>query len=268
MPTGLVAFAAATAVVGGPRDYRADLDSRWTVAGRPNGGYLLAVLGRAALEATGQPHVVAASAHYLRPPTPGPVRIEVDVLRSGRTVSQVRATLRQDARDCVVALFTVGGLAAGPVSWSEGVPEVAVPPRDRCQPVGPVGPGGFDVSIMGQVDLRLDPACLGSARGRPSGHAELRGWLALLDGTDFDSVALLYAVDALPPATFEIAPSGWVPTLELTAYVRAQPSPGPVRVVQRAQLIDGGRVDEVCLVWDGTGRLVAQGTQLALIRPA
>ncbi|HEX4092352.1 MAG TPA: hypothetical protein VHZ33_26835 [Trebonia sp.] len=37
-------------------------------------------------------------------------------------------------------------------------------------------------------------------------------------------------------------------------------------MLQRAQLIDAGRVDESCFVWDATGRLVAHGTQLAGIR--
>jgi hypothetical protein len=70
----------------------------------------------------------------------------------------------------------------------------------------------------------------------------------------------------LPPATFEIEATGWVPTIELTAYVRALPAPGPVLVEQRAHVIAGQRVDESAYVWDGTGRLVAQGTQLAGIR--
>ena len=98
------------------------------------------------------------------------------------------------------------------------------------------------------------------------GGVELRGWLALPAGEAFDPSSLLYAVDAFPPATFDIELAGWVPTLELTAYVRALPAPGPVRVLQQAQLIDGRRVDEACFVWDTTGRLVAQGTQLAGIR--
>ena len=84
----------------------------------------------------------------------------------------------------------------------------------------------------------------------------------------FDLVAqdVDHPVDAFPPATFDIEFTGWVPTLELTVYVRALPAPGPVRVMQRANLIDAGRVDETCWVWDSTGRLVAQGTQLAGIR--
>jgi len=131
------------------------------------------------------------------------------------------------------------------------------------------GPGGSGLSrkaIMEQIEVRLDPDSTGFSVGRPSGRGELRGWLALPGDEAFDPASLLFAVDAFPPATFDIEFSGWVPTLELTAYVRAVPAPGPVRVLHRAQLIDAGRVDESCFVWDKTGRLVAQGTQLAGIR--
>ena len=125
---------------------------------------------------------------------------------------------------------------------------------------------GLVVSIMEQVDLRLDRSSLGFGRGRPSGRGELRGWLALRADEAFDPLSLVYAVDAFPPATYDVEMTGWVPTLELTTYVRALPAPGPVRVLQRAQLIDAQRVDEACWVWDCTGRLVAHGTQLAGIR--
>jgi hypothetical protein len=119
---------------------------------------------------------------------------------------------------------------------------------------------------MEQVDLRLEPQTQGFTTGQPAGRGELRGWLALPAGEAFDPSSLLYALDSFPPATFDIEFSGWVPTLELTAYVRAIPVPGPVRVLQRARLIDAGRVDEACFIWDSAGRLVAQGTQLAGIR--
>ena len=39
-----------------------------------------------------------------------------------------------------------------------------------------------------------------------------------------------FAVDAFPPATFDVEFAGWVPTLELTAYVRALPAAGPVQI--------------------------------------
>jgi hypothetical protein len=122
------------------------------------------------------------------------------------------------------------------------------------------------VAILEQIDVRLEPGCSGFIEGHPSGRGELRGWLSLPDGESFDPTSLLFAVDAFPPATFEIEFSGWVPTLELTAYIRAVPAPGPVQVLQRAHVIDDQRVDESCFVWDRTGRLVAQCTQLAGIR--
>ena len=119
---------------------------------------------------------------------------------------------------------------------------------------------------MDQIEVRLQADSGGFVAGAPTGRGELRGWLALPGGESFDPTSLLFAVDAFPPATFDIEYSGWVPTLELTVYIRALAAPGPVRVLQRAELIDAQRVDESCYVWDGTGRLVAQGRQLAGIR--
>ncbi len=41
------AFDLATAVRGGPERWSAEVDPGWTVAGRPNGGYLLSIATRA-----------------------------------------------------------------------------------------------------------------------------------------------------------------------------------------------------------------------------
>src|ERR1700733_1815093 len=112
-------------------------------------------------------------------------------------------------------------------------------------------------AIMEQIEVRLEPDSSGFTTGHPSGRGELRGWLALPGGEQFDATSLLFAVDAFPPATFDIEYAGWVPTLELTVYVRARPEPGPVRVLQKAQLIEGQRFDESCWIWDRSGHLVA-----------
>jgi acyl-coenzyme A thioesterase PaaI-like protein len=247
--------------------FRADLDTDWTIGGRPNGGYLTAILGRAAAQVGTHPHVIAASAHFLRPPEPGEAAVEAEILRSGRSASQVRASLSQDGKCCVEALLTTARLdpTAEP-TWSGGLPPISEVSYEECDRLVPRLPDGIRVPIMEQVEVRLEPACTGFFSGRPSGRGELRGWLALPEDEPFTPTSLLYAVDAFPPATFEIAYAGWVPTLELSVYVRALPAPGPVRVLQRAQLIEAQRVDESCFVWDATGRLVAQGTQLAGVR--
>ena len=94
----------------------------------------------------------------------------------------------------------------------------------------------------------------------------MKGWISFADGRPADPLGMLFFLDTLPPATLEVVLTGWVPTLSLTTYLRAVPAPGPLRVRMRAGEIADGRVDEVCELWDATGRLVGQATQLAGIR--
>jgi len=251
----------------GPGRFDAEADPAWTIGGKPNGGYLLAMLGRAAMWNGTHSHVLAASAHYLRSPDPGPIAIEVETLRTGRSATQVRTRMTQGEVTCVEALMTVSRFEADTRSyWDAGLPKVSPVGWEGCERLVPVLPTGQPVAILEQVEVRLEPATRGFTEGQPSGRGELRGWLALPDDEEFDPISLLFAVDAFPPATFDIQFTGWVPTLELTAYIRALPMPGPLQIVQRAQLIAAERVDQVCYVWDSAGRLVAQGTQLAGIR--
>ena len=248
-------------------EFTAVISPDWTIGGKPNGGYLLAMLGRAVTAAGAHRDVLAASAHFLRAPDPGPCVIAVEELRAGRSASQLRARLSQDDRICVEALFTTGELDpdAQPY-WTDGVPAPGVMPFEDCHRVPPQTPFGVPALMMGQVDMRVEPATSDFMRAQPTGRGVLRGWLALPDGEPFDVYSLLWAIDSFPPGTFDIELTGWVPTLELSAYVRARPAPGPVRVLQRVHLIDGQRFDEACFIWDSTGRLVAQSTQLAAIR--
>lgn len=251
----------------GSNVFTAEVSPHWTIGGKPNGGYLLAMIGRAATAISVHPHVLAVSAHYVHSPDPGAVAIEVEVLRSGRSASQLRARLMQDNQICVEALLTIGTLDPETKPyWAEGLPVLA--PADQATAIRIEGqsPSGLDLPIMHEVDLRIDPSSIGFGVGQPTGRGELHGWLALAAEEPFDPLSLIFAVDSFPPATLDIEVTGWVPTLELTVYVRALPAPGPVRILQKVNLIDAGRVDEVCYVWDSTGRLVAQGTQLAGIR--
>jgi hypothetical protein len=189
------------------------------------------------------------------------------VLRAGRSATQVRTSLVQDDVLCVDAVCTVATLQPAAVPyWSAGLPAMSTVPFEECRPLEARPSDAGRISIMDQVEVRIEPDTWAWTRRQPSGRGELRGWLALPHGEDFTDLSLLFAVDSFPPATFDVVLSGWVPTLSMSVYVRALPAPGPVRVLHRAQLIDDGRVDETCFVWDGSGRLVAQCTQLAGIR--
>ena len=260
---------AATAVKPtGDDRYEAVLDPHWRIGTKPNGGYLLAVLARAAVDAAGpeHQHPAAVSAHYLAAPGPGPAEVEVEVLRRGRSAAQLRATLHAGGARTVEALVTCGQLppAGGTPYWT-GVEPPDLPAEEACFPV-PADDPRFPVPLFSEIALRVDPASAGFAVGRPAGKGEIRGWVRVSPAPP-DPYALLVAVDCLPPATFDLGLAGsWVPTLELTAYLRALPASGPLRVRQRARLVAHDRVDEECDVWDSTGALVATGHQLAAVR--
>ncbi len=252
-------------------EWTADLSEQLTIMkGRPNGGYLLAVMGRAAVAALDEEdrHVVGATVSYISPPSTGPATVVVDVRRRGNTASQLRVALVQEDETKVESLMTLATLGEGAADWGDVAPP-EMPDEETCRAAGrdlpsPVTGGAPPMAAV--VEQSFDPATLGWARGAPSGEGEIRAWLRFADGRDFDPLALLFAVDAVPPATFEVAMTGWVPTLSLTAYIRARPAPGPLRLRFRVGTITAGRADETCEVWDSAGHLVAQSTQLAAIR--
>jgi acyl-coenzyme A thioesterase PaaI-like protein len=259
------------------RSYDATLSPTWAIGDRPHGGYLLALVGRAAAAAVraaragvdDHPHPQSTSAVYLASPRFGPARIEVEILRTGRSVSHAQTTLVQDGTPCLRALHVFGPLDATSEPRFLGETPPALPPWDECvpRPRPPAMPDGtiLRVGIAEITEMRIDPATLAEG-GLEPGVAELRAWMAFRDGRPADPLSLLFTVDALPPVTFSLGLPGWVPTLELTAYIRAVPAPGPVRVRQRGRLLQDGRIDEVCDVWDSAGRLVGQASQLAGVR--
>ncbi len=262
---------AVTPVAGAPgaggHDFTAYLDPGWTVVGKPNGGYLQSLMARAATAGSPHPHVVSASTVFLRAPEVGAARLHVETLREGRSASQVRVRLTQDGVAKVETLFALGdlGTVSPDVQWaSKGLPVQGVP-FEQCPHFVPPREV-FPVEILHRVALHLAPESAAFTRGAPRGLGEMRGWVQLPGNSPFDPASLLLAADVFPPAPFDIKMTGWVPTLELTTYVRALPAPGPVQVLLQANLIQGDRVDESCTIWDGLGRVVAQSHQLAGIR--
>ncbi|MGW0665628.1 thioesterase family protein [Streptomyces sp. NPDC002746] len=249
--------------------YDAELSAGWTIIRAVNGGYLLALLGRALGEALPHPDPLSVSAHYLTASVPGPAVIRTQVVRTGRTLSTGEASLFQYADDGteverIRVLATYCDLDALSVDVRTTATAPAIPPREHC--LGPSdGPAPIPGSsaITERLDIKLDPATIGWAVGRPSGRGEMRGWFGLADGRDADPLSLLLTVDALPPTSFELGLKGWTPTIELTTHIRCRPAPGPLRVSITTRNLAGGFLEEDAEVWDSADRLVAQSRQLA-----
>jgi hypothetical protein len=264
-----------------PGVYDIDLSAGWTIINAVNGGYLLAVLGRALADALPHSDPFTISAHYLTASQPGPAVVRTDVVRTGRTLSTGQASLFQyddEGREVerIRVLASYGDLDTLPDDVRTTAKPPAIPPMDQCfgpqtasdirLPSGGPAPVPGSSAIADRLFLKLDPATLGWALGAPSGKGEMRSWFGLADGRDADPLSLLLAVDALPPTAFEIGLSGWVPTVELTVHVRARPAPGPLRVSITTRNLAGGFLEEDAEVWDSADRLVAQSRQLARAR--
>ena len=267
-------FAAATAVEPVPGDAGADgggegrwigaVAPGWDIAGNANGGYLLAMAGRALSRATGRPDPVTVTGHFTSPGQAGPVEIVTDVVKQGRRFATGRATMISQGRPLLSVVGTFGDLAAaaGPELVDRTSPDL--PDPDRCVALGATDT--FPPPFMGRVELRLHPDDAAFSTGSRSGRALMRGWFRLRDGEAVDTIALLCAVDAFPPTAFNAQlPVAWTPTVELTAHVRARPEPGWLRCRFSTHFVTGGFLEEDGEIWDATDRLVAQSRQLALV---
>ncbi|MDF5752605.1 thioesterase family protein [Spongiactinospora sp. TRM90649] len=243
--------------------YDVRLDDGYAAAGRLNGGYLLAVLARAAVDASPFEHPISTAAQFLRSPAPGPATVRVEPLRAGRSTAMVRATLVQDGAAHVEALITNATLTTGAEpDWSAEPPRM--PPPAECAAL-PAPKPESGMTLSARLDLLFDPDTIGWRHGAASGRPETRAWFRMVEPVEPDPYVLALAVDSMPPVVYSAGFRGWAPTVELTWHLRALPAPGPLLLAATGRLVSDGRFDEDVEVWDAKGRLVAQSRQLALL---
>jgi hypothetical protein len=251
--------------------FAGEVHDGWHIGPNANGGYLMAIAGRAMAAATGRPPVTL-TAHYLRPVATGPCEVVVTIVRSGRRFATATASMvmLDDAgrHEAIRLLGTFGEQQPGGPSYV-GQSPVDLPPYDEC--LGPQGTDGGPTPVLSErLAMRLYPGDDGFRTGQPTGEALVRAWFAFADGEPIDAIGLLLAADASPPPLFNTAlPIAWAPTVELTVHIRGVPAPGPVACSFRSRFIHDGMADEDGEIWDSTGALVAQSRQLALVpRPS
>ncbi|MBF6328469.1 thioesterase family protein [Nocardia transvalensis] len=260
----MTSFAEATAARRiGPGLYGVSVDTDYVleVSQSAHGGYLLAILLRAALDAVPFPHPVATSAHFLRPGVAGPAQVRVETVRQGRSSATLRAALIQADQTIVEALVTTAALPAdAQAAWTVRPPRL--PPPDECVPFDPghrLSPGR---RVMEKLDARFDPTTVGWLDGGPPGTPEIRAYFRLREDYPPDACMMALAVDAKPPVALGVGLYGLMVTVELTLHVRGTPAPGWLTLRARGQQISNQWFDEDVELWDSTDTLVAQSRQL------
>jgi acyl-CoA thioesterase len=244
--------------------FRAEVSPRWNIGPNPNGGYLASVALAALARSVPHPDPLAVTAHYAGRVSPGPVVVDVDVLRAGRGLSTAVARLVQEGEARVQVTAAFGDLSAheGPTVVTGERP--TFPPPEACVPVDPSIPGVPE--IMRRLDMRFTPESAGFVIGHRRGVAAMEGWIRFADGREPDTGSLVVAADAFPPTVLNLMETPWVPTIELTVHVRGRPAPGWLQCAFRTRYLIDGDLEEDGELWDSSGRLVALSRQLARVR--
>ncbi len=249
--------------------YRASIDPAWWIIRGPNGGYLAAIVARAALAevaGTGQ-RLRSLTLHYLRAPVVGPCRVMVGVERRGRTLTSMTVRLTQDDQPVVIGVAATAVDRDGPVFSDLPMPVVA-PPAEPTPPTPDV-PGTPRIPLRDQFEqqTRLGPP---RESGETADEALTGGWIRLADPTDVDEVVVTALTDAWTPAVFSrIADPLGVPTVDLTIHFR-DPAPGRPEWTFarfRTRHASGGYLEEDGELWSRDGRLLALSRQLAVALP-
>lgn len=237
----------------------------WNIGTNPNGGYLLAIALSALRQAVpAQPDPLSITVHYLRPGSPDEAcDITIDLIRIGRSVSTVRATVSQAGKTRFEVIASMGKLSSSAVGERPALSLVRpeIPPPDECIVRSGAGQG-VTLAIMDRLDIRLNPAHAEPGRG----PAFISGWVRFKDARPPDSQSCVLFADAFPPAVFGLLGLvGWVPTVQLTVHVRRAPCAGWIQTSFRTDDLNGTLLIEDGCLWDEQGELIAQSRQLAML---
>jgi acyl-CoA thioesterase len=238
----------------------------WDTPRGPLGGYVMAILIRGLELAVADSERTARSvtAHFLRVPEAGPVTVSAHVERQGRSVSTLSGRLEQDGKLIALGLAAYSKPWPGPELADVPMPEVE-PPEEERRPLREDFPRSDRPPFLERLSMehRFGPAPFSSAE-----HAEVGGWLGLLERRPLDAGAIAVLADAWFPAPWarlpEFAPA---PTIELTIHFRSTlPLADSVLLGRfRSGLTREGFFDEDGQLWLPDGTLVAESRQLGLL---
>jgi acyl-CoA thioesterase len=262
-----------------PGRFTASIAPRWMLALVPQGGAVavLAARAMAAALAGGEQSLRSLTAVFAAPVGAGPVEIDVTVLRQGRSMSQLTATVRNPgAAAGLTAVAVFGGPRRG-FEFTELEPPVVPGPEGLRSFRDPVPEGvdfAFDREPMPFWFEALECRPVG---GRPPwephepGPADISLWYRLdepplRDDGRLDPLSALVICDTMPSAVaMRIPDTGlWFgPSADFTIHLFGAARPGWLLAHNRARHAGDGYASVEMALWDPSDwSLVAYATQL------
>lgn len=243
--------------------FRGMVTGSWSVAGNPNGGYLMALMTRAVLTMSDRSATPIVTANFLSRTAPGPVEIFVEEITRSGQFQRFQVKLVQEGKERVRAFATFAADKSDvppPRYEAEPTPLAA---RGDCVPV----PAVPTYTLFENVEHLLDPSSAGWLHGKLVDRSEIKGWLRLRDAAAHDLGSLLLMADAMPPAIFvSQGMVAWVPTIELSVNVRQLPVSPWLNCALRTRFVTAGMLEADGEIWDEAGNLIAISRQIAQVR--
>lgn len=269
----------------GARRYEAALDERWNLRPLPQGGIVTAVGVRAMEAELGHDEQWPRTLHttFAAQVAHGALDVEVEVLRAGRSMSQVRAEVRNVGTGRGHLTTCVFGARRAGFEFTDLRPPAEFPRPVDC-------PSYRDPPPEGVTPFPPLPFWDELVEGRPAlGHApwddyvpdraERATWYRfddppLLDDGRLDPLALVVLADTMPGAVGEkLGPQErmwFAPSVDLTVHLLDDCRSTWVLAHNRARHAGGGYASADMALWDcgddgaSAPRLVAYATQLFL----
>ncbi|MFZ0666914.1 MAG: thioesterase family protein [Acidimicrobiales bacterium] len=262
----------------GPGRYRATLDHGWDLVAVPQGGIIVSFGLRAAMAELGDPlqQLRTCTSVFAGQVAAGELDIDVTVLRSGRSATQMVTTVKnagEPAGTTTLAVF--GGLRKGPTFVDVSPPEVARPLD--CPAYGEGVPEDYTVHFVQfpfweRVEGR-------SALGHPSWEdyvptgSDTGTWLRFIDAPRskdgaLDPLAVLTLADRMPGSIGEyLGPNRepyFAPSADLTVHLFEPATTEWILAHDRARWADDGWASAQTTLWSEDGTLIAYATQMML----
>lgn len=260
--------------------YTASIADEWTLAAVPQGGIVATIASQAmAAELCAPAQALRSlSVVFAGKVASGAVEVDVTVLRRGRSMSQLSATVRNPGAEAGLTAIGVFGAPRRGFAFTD----LAFPVVD-----GPEGLRSFRDPLPDGVDFEFDHPprpfwdeiieCR-PARGRPpwepfeDGPAEVVFWFRideppLTDDGLLDPLASLVLCDTMPNAVDQKLPPDsdrWFgPSADFTIHLLGQAHPGWLLGHNRARHAGDGYASVDMALWDPVGpTLVAYATQV------
>jgi acyl-CoA thioesterase len=264
---------AVTEVDGQPGTYAGFLSDQWNCPLVPHGGVVTAVALRAMAAALDVPEqrLRSVTSVFVAQVRPGDLRIDVEVLRRGRSMSQVSAQIRNADADEGHRLLAVFGAERRGFEFTE-LQMPSVPPPEQCRGWRDFPPdiaAGPTFNFWQHAESRIAVGHFPWEDYEPT--TSDRVYWYRFDEPPFvngviDPLAVVALCDTMPGAVGELVGSGrdvWLPpSVDLTVHHFADTSSEWIIATNRADHAGDGYATLEIELWDPDGTLLACATQV------